>query len=670
MKKKNIFIISGIIILLVILGNLFSKITLVKNLELRFYDIRSRFVTDNAIFGKKFNHADTKIVIVALDDYSKKELIKNASENLGPWPWHRDVWNDVVSFIEKGQPKAVMFDMVFENLNENSWNDRRFAQILRKYDNIILGTYLDNPKTKNNIFTNSIYINPNDNLPTSQPLNVIINNKKLDNNITYYENAPVNDIYTEYNTMGVVNKVLDTDKKIRKTQPIFKLIKNDQTYYMPSLAFAGFLKYMGKTEDIVIKNKKLFYKDRVIPLNIDGTINLNRHKYRRAYTYIPISKILLNKGELTDLQPDFFKDKLVIIGKTSITDTMDLSSTIDPFYTSPEANAVALDNFINDTRISDKATRKFVSEIPIIVQILITIIACAIVAFVCWIPKNPLIVFLNGFSLILLYLIFCFWMFINPSVRVWIPIIMPLYYLTAISGIILVYKFYQEVIKRIHIMNVFGRFVSPKLISKVIQKPANTVLKNTKKRITVLSCSVKDIANLCEKYNAEKLIDNINDLFQEIVNIVFENNGIVDKFNGDSIIAYWSEISGPENNEIMAVKTALKIKNKIDELKIVNAKENKIIFDLKIGINTGEVILGLAGTDKFMNYTALGGAVNIASRLESICTTCNRDILISESTYKAVKDKIIVLEVGKIPVLKEEQMEVYEPIGLVDESKN
>lgn len=664
MKKKNIYIISSIIILLIILGNILSKINFIKSFELRTYDFRSKFVADNAIFGKQFNHSDPNIVIVALDDYSKKELIKNSNENLKPWPWHRDIWNDVVNFIENGQPKAVMFDMVFENLNENSWNDRRFAQTLRKYDNIVLGTYLDNPKIKNDSFAKFIDINPNDDPPTSQPLDVTVNDKKLDNNITYFENAPVNDIYTEYNTIGVVNKALDTDNKIRKAQPIFKLVKNNQTYYMPSLAFAGFLKYMGEGGNIEIKGKKLHYKNRIIPLNNDGTINLNRHKYRRAYTYIPISKILLNKGELTDLQSDFFKDKLVIIGKTSEVGSVDLSSTIDPFYTSPEANAIALDNFINDTSVGNKTTRKFVSQLPIIIQILITIIACSAIAILCWSPKNPLIVLLNGFSLIFLYLIFCVWMFINPNTRIWIPIILPLYYFTAITGIIFVYKLYQEIIKRIHIMNVFGKFVAPELISKIIQKPENEILKNTKKRITVLSCSIKEIPNLCEKYNAEKLISNLNGLLQEIVNIVFENNGIVDKFNGDSIIAYW-------NDEFHAIKTALEIKTRINELKVLYATENKIIFDVKIGVNSGEAIIGLAGTDKFMNYTVLGDAVNTASRLESICNTCNRDILVAESTYQAVKDKIIVLNVGKIPVKsKEEQMEVYEPIGLAEKSEN
>lgn len=665
--KKNTYTILGIIIIVVLFGHILSNLSIVKKLELMSYDTRTNLASDNKPFGKNFNKADKNIVIVALDDASKKELMENSNEDIGPWPWPRDVWRKVVDFIEQGEPKAILFDMVFENLNENSWNDRRFAQELRRHDNIVLGTYLGNPKIKNDTFAKNIYINPNLDIPTFQPLNVTINSKKLDKDITYYMNAPVNDIYTQYNTIGVLNKVLDSDNNVRKDQPIFKLVKNNETYYMPSLAFAGFLKYMGEGNDIVIKKKKLFYKDRIIPLNSDGTVNLSLHKYEGSYTYIPISKILLNEGGLDELQPEFFKDKLVIIGKTATNGNIDLSSTINPSYTSNEATAAALDNFINDSIPGNTFTRKFIYETPKPLQVLITIIACVLVALLSWFSRRALSGLLYGLLLILLYIIFSFWLFLNPASRILIPIVMPLYYLIITSGIIFVYRFYKEITKKAYIMNVFGKFVSPKITANLLKYPEEIKLKSTKKRITILFCDIKDFSNLCEKYDPEKLIDNLNNLVKEIVNIVFENGGSVDKFMGNSIMAYWGEPDS-KDNEFLAVKSALEIKKKIDEQKVINAKENKVIFDIKIGVNTGDAVLGLAGTDKIANYTAFGDTVDVAFRLESICSTCKRDILISDLTYQAAKDRIVVLEVGKMPIKgKEEYMEVYEPIGLAKE---
>lgn len=662
--KKNVIIVLGIIIFTIAVGNILSNSFFFKHLELLSYDLRSKFNTDNSLLGKNLKHADKDIVIVAIDNYSHDQL---ANPPAGMEPWEKNVWKKVVNFIQKGHPKVIMFDMVIEKLEDDPFYDKSFAESLINYDSVILGTYLGAPLINDDNFVKKIQLSPNNYIPTDNPLDVtIINDKKLEKAITYTENSPVDNLYTKYNTIGVINSVLDDDSIVRKNQPIFKLVKNGKTYYMPSLAFAGFLKYMGEGGKIEIKNKKIFYKNRVIPIDNNGVVNISWHKMGRSYSYIPISKILLNRGRKGDIKPEFFKDKLVIIGKTANGGDVDLSSIIDSSYAGPEANAVALDNFINDSNPLDKKSRKFIYEIPKSIQILITTLACIIVAMLGLLPKSAFMGFLNGFLSIIIYISFSFLLFINPASRVWLPVVEPLYYLTITSGVVFVFRFYNEMTKKASIMNVFGKFVSPKVLTTVLKNPQNLALKSTKKRITILFCDVKDFSGLCEKCDSEKLINNLNELFKEIVNIIFENNGTVDKFIGDCIMAYWGDIANSEDDEFMAVKTALEIKKRVNELKIISEKENKIVFDVKIGVNTGEALLGLAGTDKIMNYTAMGDAVNVASRLETSCSIYQRDILISDSTYQAVKDKIDALAVGKIPIKgKEEQIEVYEPLGLI-----
>lgn len=663
--KKNLLIITGIIIFAVCIGHLLSNTYFFQHLELMSYDLRSRFDTDKGLFGKKFNHADKDIVIIAIDSESEKELLEN------PKTWETDVWKNVVHFIEKGEPKAIIFDMVFKKLTDEPWYNRTFAESLRRYDNIILGTYLDSPILKDTNFSRKIEVEENDYIPTDKPLNVKIDDKKLDKAITYTTSSPVNKLYVKYNTIGVVNSVLDSDSIVRKNQPIFKLVKNGQTYYMPSLAFAGFLKYMGEDAPIVIKNHKILYKGRVIPIDNNGVVNISRHKIKHNYSYIPISKVLLNDDGANSLKSEIFKDKLVIIGQTATGGNIDLNSIINSLYAGPEANAVALDNFINDSNPSNVKARKFVYQIPEYLQVIITIIACLLVGALVMYSKSAFAGCINGILLIIIYVIFCFWLFVNPNSRVWIPIIVPLYYLSLTSGIVFAFKFYKETNKKNSIMNVFGKFVSPKVLTKLLKNPDKVVLKNTKKHLTVLFCDVKDFSSLSEKYNPEKLMDNLNELFKEIVNIIFENGGTVDKFIGDCIMAYWGgDIVASDNDAFLAVKTALEIKKKINELKVKNAQENKIIFDVKIGINTGDALLGLAGTDKIMSYTAMGDAVNTASRLESACSSLNRDILISKTTYVEAEDKIITLAAGEISVKgKNEKIQVYEPIGLVGEDE-
>lgn len=668
--KKNIIIILSLIVFFTLIGHFLSNTFFFKHLELLSYDLRSKFNTDNSIAGKNLKHADRDIVIVAIDNDSLNTLMANKKSNSSTQPWEIGVWKNIVNFIEKGEPKAVMFDMVFEKVQDEPWYNRTFAGMLRKYDSTVLGTYLDKPLLKDNNFTKKIELEDNDNVPTYNPLDVSIDDKKLDDAITYTENSPVNELYTRYNTIGVVNSVLDDDSVVRKDQPIYKIVKDGQAYYMPSLAFAGFLKYMGEGDKIVIKNKKIMYKGRIIPIDNQGVVHISWHKMGRSYSYIPISKILLNDNEEDDLKPEFFKDKLVIIGKTATGSNVDLSSIIDSSYAGPEAVAVALDNFINDSNPYDKKSRRFISEIPKPIQIAITAFACLIVVLVGLVPVSAFMGFLNGFLAIILYVSFSFWLFVNPASRVWIPMVEPLYYLAVTSGVVFAFRFYNEMTKKASIMNIFGKFVSPKVLSTIMKDPNKMVLKNTRKKISVLFCDVKDFTSISEKSTPEFLMENLNELFKEIVNIIFENNGTVDKFIGDCIMAYWGDLDESDNHAYMAVKTALEIQEKVKDLRDLNIINGKIPFEVKIGISTGDAVLGLAGTDKIMSYTAMGDAVNVASRLESSCSTLHRDILISKTTYEQAKKQIKVLEVGKIRVKgKDERIEVYEPVDLIENIK-
>lgn len=664
--KNKIYLILSIVLVVVLFERILSATPLFAQLELLTHDLRAKMATDRGLLGNKFKHADKKIVILAIDDYSQKEIAKNPQLGIGSWPWRRDVWAGVVDFIQKGEPKAILFDIVFNDLNENSWNDRRFAQSLRRHDNVVLATSLNDPKKLVDRFGLQDVVN-SEYLPTSRPLNVTINDKRLDDAITYYSHAPVHDLYTQDNTMGVVNKVSGLDSVIRTSQPIFKLIKNKEVYYIPSLSFAGFMKYMGEDGKIVIKDRKIYYKGRVIPVDRRGETLISWHGLGDNYDYVHISKLLLSENNNEYISPEYFKDKIVIIGRT-VAGTDIHPSAVDNSYAGPEANATALDNFINDS-YTHKKGRRFLSKLPAGVNFALVVSICLLIVFIGAISKNAFVGFLNGFAFIVFYLLFCVWAFVEPTVRVWVPMAIPLYYLLMTSAIVFAFRFQKELAKRATVMNMFGKLVSPKVLSTLLKNQDNLELKNTKKRITMMFCDVKDFTTLSEKCNPEQLVENMNELFDIIVNVIFENNGTVDKFIGDCVMAYWGDPIAHEDDAYMAVKTALEIKRKVNELKIENAKEGKIILDVKIGINTGEALLGLSGSQKIMSYTAMGDAVNVAARLESNCSKLKRDILISKSTYDDAKSKVIVLDAGKISVKgRDEQIEVYEPIGFVGEN--
>lgn len=669
MKKKVLTIFCVILFVFLVeqifSNTIFSPTSMFEKLELITYDFRAKLSTDDGPFHNQFAPANKNIMLVSIDDYSKKEIAKNPQLDIGAWPWRRDVWSDAVDYIEQGKPKAILFDLLFDNIQKP---DYKFANTLKKYNNVVLATSLNDAKA---LTEDPSKVINSDYSPTPRPLNVKIDNKNLDNILTYYSHTSIHDLYTKHNTMGVVNKVMDDDSVIRKIQPVFKLVKNGKTYYLPSLSFAGFLKYMGEGDQITIKNHKLYYKNRVIPINAYGETNISWHGTGgngkdKNYDYIPISKILLHDPKYAN--PEFFKDKIIIIGRTEAGTDIHISS-VSPSYAGPEANATAIDNLINDTNPANKKSRKFIQRISVFNEYLLIILACSFVAILGLNSKNAFLGFINSFSSIVLFVLISFWLFSNPHTRIWIPIVVPLYYLIMTSVAVFTYKFQNEQSQKAEVMDMFGKFVSPKVLTNLMKDPNNLILKNSRKRITVLFCDVKNFTSLSEKCNPEQLMENLNELFNIIVNVIFENNGTVDKFIGDCIMAYWGDPIASEDDAYMAVKTALQIKAKVKKLMIQNEKEGKVVLDVKIGINTGEALLGLAGSTKIMSYTAMGDAVNMASRLESACSKLGRDILISQPTYDETKSKILVLEAGEVKLKgKDAQVQVYEPIGLVNEA--
>ena len=659
MKKSLLIIVIALVVIFV--RYLFAPVF--EQLELTSYDLRSKLAIDGQSFAGRFKPLDKNIVIIEIDDYSRNLLSKHPELDLGPWPWRRDIWSRVVKFIEKGDPKVVLFDLVFaDNAESNAYQDVKFSWMLRNYDNVVLATSLNQPKRLVDKFKTKDLLENSDFAPTNKSLDVRVESKKVDDNITYYSHAPINDIYSQYIPLAVVNSVESKDGVMRQAQPLFKLIKNDETYYLPSLAFAGFLKAIGDDGQITLRSDKIIYKDRVIPIDANGAMNVSWHGKKHNYTFMPISSILI-ESEREKLDPDFFKDKIVLVGRTETGSDIH-STSVNQAFLGTELVANTIDNLLNDTDPANPYARKFIRTIPVPVTYIITAIFCLMVVAIGMLCLNPYVGLMNGIFVLLLYVLSCIVVFVAPSLRFWVPMVVPIYYMLATAAIFYALRLQRESSKKTEIMNMFGKFVSPSVLSNLLADANNLVLKNSKKRITVLFCDVKNFTTISEKANPEQLVENLNELFNEIVDIVFKNNGTVDKFVGDCVMAYWGDPISSDDDAYMAVKTALEIKKKISEMKVSNIKEGKLVFDVKIGINTGDALLGLVGSDKLMSYTAMGDAVNTAARLESSCSSLRRDVLIAKSTYEEVKDKVITIDVGAISVKgKDEQIEIYEPIG-------
>jgi class 3 adenylate cyclase len=154
----------------------------------------------------------------------------------------------------------------------------------------------------------------------------------------------------------------------------------------------------------------------------------------------------------------------------------------------------------------------------------------------------------------------------------------------------------------------------------------------------------------------------LNQFFDIMVDIIFKNNGVLDKFVGDQLMAIFGLIPSENNDSSNAIHAAMEMQNATEELMKKRAKENKDTFEIGIGINTGSAIVGNLGSENRMDYTAIGNNVNVAARLQQIAK--GGKIIIGEQTYDQTKGRFHIQEKVKLRLKnKTEPVICYEVSG-------
>ena len=181
--------------------------------------------------------------------------------------------------------------------------------------------------------------------------------------------------------------------------------------------------------------------------------------------------------------------------------------------------------------------------------------------------------------------------------------------------------------------------------------------------MTVLFCDMRGFTPLAERLGPEEVVALLNEFYTLMIDTTFKEEGILDKFLGDGVMAIFGAPILHEDHSIRAVRTALAMQAGVTELARRRIAQGKDPVAVGIGVSAGEVVAGTVGTEDRMEYTVIGDSVNLAARLESNAKP--GQILISQRTYKNVEALVQVRALGAIKVKgKEEHVEVYEVQGL------
>ncbi|MFH1539140.1 MAG: adenylate/guanylate cyclase domain-containing protein [bacterium] len=219
--------------------------------------------------------------------------------------------------------------------------------------------------------------------------------------------------------------------------------------------------------------------------------------------------------------------------------------------------------------------------------------------------------------------------------------------------------------ERDFVKDTFSRYVTKQVAEEILKDPDKIAPGGKKREVTVLFSDIRGFTAYSEGHNPEEVISHLNEYLSAMVDVIFKYEGTLDKFIGDAIMAVFGSPLPHDDDPLRAVKTALEMQARLNELNEKWKKEEKLPLKIGIGVNTGEVIAGNIGDIRRMEYTVIGDNVNLASRIENLTKNYKCPIIISESTYEKVKNQV---EVNKLEAAtvegKTHSVEIYELLGL------
>ena len=536
-----------------------------------------------------------------LDVVSAEEIAASRGLQLmtaRPYPWSREIWALLLDQLFAAGARVVIFDVVFSPPNEG---DPAFAAALNRYrDRVVIGLNYDEER--------GTLIGPN---PSLIP-------------------PPAG----EDDRVGLVNFWSDAiDGKVRAARfhtserQLVKMapVPGDTVY--TSLSARGLAK-MGNAADV------------------PSDLRSHAIRFSAANSYEPQSlwKIFHEKSWQQNLGGGaFFKDKVVIVGASAqiLHDVVD--TPMGPSTPGPVLHLHTL---------AAALAHEFLTSVPpafgYASLALAGLLAWGIIAFL----HRPLLEVVAVVAITLGYLVLARVLYDTRGLfLLTVPVLVAF---VGSGGTALALDYILERREKLKTRRTLERYVSKNLVEDILDNPESfySTMKGARIPVTVLFSDLIGFTTLSERGDPEELVRQLNEYLSKMVEVVFENDGTLDKFIGDAIMAVWGNVqsAGPVADAKECARAALGMRRALQELNAGWRKEGRMTLGMGVGINHGEAISGNIGSGERADLTVIGDAVNLASRLEALTRTYGVDLLIGESAAALIADDFHLRSVAYVQV--------------------
>jgi len=206
-----------------------------------------------------------------------------------------------------------------------------------------------------------------------------------------------------------------------------------------------------------------------------------------------------------------------------------------------------------------------------------------------------------------------------------------------------------------------GQYLSPSVVAEVARDPESLKLGGDQREMTVLFSDIRGFTTVSESLNPEQLVQLLTDYLTAMSEVVFKHDGTIDKYMGDAIMAFWGAPKRQENHAGLAIRAALEMITELERLNAGWIAENRPPLAMGLGINTGQMKVGNMGSTTRFDYTVMGDAVNLGSRLEGLNKEYGTTLIASAATLAATGDNVHARFLDLVAVKgKTEPVEVFE----------